>query len=243
MSDKPITDRQDEENRRRQLQAWIDKKFGGKQVDFIKAIQGNQGEISALLRGARVFGERKARSIEEAANMPPKYLEQTVPHEGMKQFGNANSVFGEGSNVVPIDMEKLGDPVPFITLKQAASWNDIPAPYDPNISDHWLPCPAPHGPRTYYTAISGDSMINPGDGPSYKPGDLVFVDPDRQAESGNYVIAIFDGATEPVLRQYTKDGGHKYLKTLNPAFQPTYTIADEKVRVLGVVIAKLLMLI
>lgn len=67
-------------NRRRQLKRWIDAHFGGSQTLFIASTndgekQMNQGELSALLKN-KTFGERRARSLEAQANMPPRYLEE-----------------------------------------------------------------------------------------------------------------------------------------------------------------------
>jgi len=76
MVTKSITTTEDENNRRRQLQRWIDERFDGVQLRFIKATGINQGEISSLLRGAKGFGEKRARSLEEIAKMPTKYLEE-----------------------------------------------------------------------------------------------------------------------------------------------------------------------
>lgn len=67
-------------NRRRQLKRWIDAHFAGSQALFIASTndgekQLNQGELSALLKN-KTFGERRARSLELQAKMPPRYLEQ-----------------------------------------------------------------------------------------------------------------------------------------------------------------------
>lgn len=66
-------------NRRARLREWIDTHFGGSHALFIASTnngekQMNQGELSALLRN-KTFGERRARSLEAMANMPPRYLE------------------------------------------------------------------------------------------------------------------------------------------------------------------------
>lgn len=71
----------DEENRRTQLQRWIDAHFQGRMVDFIASTndgerQINQGELSALLR-KKAFGERRARALEQQAGMPRGYLDWT----------------------------------------------------------------------------------------------------------------------------------------------------------------------
>ena len=66
-------------NRRARLREWIDTHFGGSLTLFIASTnngekQMNQGELSALLRN-KTFGERRARSLELMAHMPPRYLE------------------------------------------------------------------------------------------------------------------------------------------------------------------------
>lgn len=66
-------------NRRARLREWIDTHFGGSLTLFIASTnngekQMNQGELSALLRN-KTFGERRARSLEALAHMPPRYLE------------------------------------------------------------------------------------------------------------------------------------------------------------------------
>ena len=68
------------ENRRKRLREWIDTHFGGMQASFIASTndgekQMNQGELSALL-GRKSFGERRARSLELLAGMPPGYLDE-----------------------------------------------------------------------------------------------------------------------------------------------------------------------
>ena len=65
--------------RRKQLRLWIDVHFAGKQAEFIKSTndgttQINQGELSGLL-SSKSFGERRARRLEEQANMPRGYLD------------------------------------------------------------------------------------------------------------------------------------------------------------------------
>ncbi len=66
---------EDTENRRRQLQLWIEARHAGKQSAFVAAHKLNQGEISALLKD-KSFGGVKARNLEAKCGMPPRYLDQ-----------------------------------------------------------------------------------------------------------------------------------------------------------------------
>lgn len=71
-------------HRRARLRQWIDTLFEGRQADFISDCFGNeyhiaQSELSGLLK-AKSFGEKKARSIEVGARMPPFWLDKdTLP--------------------------------------------------------------------------------------------------------------------------------------------------------------------
>ena len=65
----------DVENRRAQLLRWIEEHYGGVRARFVEATEINQGELSGLL-SKKSFGEKRARSLEIQAGMPPKYLEQ-----------------------------------------------------------------------------------------------------------------------------------------------------------------------
>lgn len=64
--------------RRRRLRQWIDDHFEGSQVRFLadcakRGHEMNQGELSGLL-SQKSFGEKKARKLEAAAEMPPFFL-------------------------------------------------------------------------------------------------------------------------------------------------------------------------
>ncbi|ALN79478.1 hypothetical protein [Lysobacter antibioticus] len=66
--------------RRARLQAWIDQHHGGKQADFVRAHNLNQGEISLLLKN-KSFGEKRAAALEKAAGMPAGYLSSEADDE------------------------------------------------------------------------------------------------------------------------------------------------------------------
>lgn len=73
-------------NRRRQLRRWIDEHFDGSQTAFVASTadgekQINQGELSGLLK-EKSFGEKRARSLEAQAGMPPGYLDSSDSSEG-----------------------------------------------------------------------------------------------------------------------------------------------------------------
>lgn len=71
--------------RRDRLRQWIEVHFNGEQVRFIADCATrdrhiNQGELSGLLN-KKSFGEKKARSLEDAAQMPFRYLDTKPGYE------------------------------------------------------------------------------------------------------------------------------------------------------------------
>jgi len=63
------------DNRRRRLDVLIREKYRS-QAEFIRQTGENQGAISAILKGVRPFGEKKAREIERKAGIDGGWLDR-----------------------------------------------------------------------------------------------------------------------------------------------------------------------
>jgi len=70
------------EARRSRLREWINAHHGGSQAAFVQATGVNRGELSSLLR-SKTFGEGRAASLEQLADMPKGYL--VFPLDGAEQ--------------------------------------------------------------------------------------------------------------------------------------------------------------
>ena len=67
--------------RRNKLRQLIDEY--GSQAKFIAATEENQGAISSMLKGTRVFGTKKARALEKKTGKPPGWFDddpQSIPN-------------------------------------------------------------------------------------------------------------------------------------------------------------------
>jgi SOS-response transcriptional repressor LexA len=84
----------------------------------------------------------------------------------------------------------------------------------------------PVGRHTFAMRVSGDSME-----PEFKDGAVLIVEPDLQAQPGDYVIAKA-GDDEPTFKQLIKDGADWYLKPTNERY-PIKALG--KAKVIGVV--------
>ncbi len=202
------------------LKAWIDEYYGGKQAAFIEKTGMNQGELSALINGRRVFGERKARSIEDLAQMPNMYLEQTDSLELIP---------------TPVDMKGM---IPVISWVAAGHFSDAEQlPHDDLIK--WVPCPAPHSKGTFALKVSGISMRNPNGNPSFENGDIIFVDPAKLPENKSCVIVTLEGSNSATFKQLViEPDGRKYIIPLNPNWGDKPIEIEGDASINGVVIGK-----
>lgn len=90
-------------------------------------------------------------------------------------------------------------------------------------------------PNSFALPVEGDSMTSSTPFTmSFKEGMMLYIDPDRDAQSTNYVLCTFNHGKEAAFRQYVIDSGVHYLKPLNPQY-PLERV-DNSTAIIGVVI-------
>jgi len=141
-------------------------------------------------------------------------------------------------NALNVEPVQAPGALPLISWVQAGIWSDVADPYAVGDAEDWLPCPSKHGPRAYCLRVRGDSMHNPTGGPSYAHGDIIFVDPDREAKAGDRVIVRLDDQQEATFKQLLVEDGRTLLKALNPDWKPRYIEINGNATITGVVIGK-----
>lgn len=126
---------------------------------------------------------------------------------------------------------KANGNVPLISRVSAGNWSEASDPFEVGDAEDWLPCPAKHSPSTYALRVWGDSMTAPY-GRSYPEGVIIYVDPEKDAVSGDRVIARVAGDTEVTFKQLIIEGNRRYLKALNPG----WPVITDKFEIIGKVI-------
>jgi SOS-response transcriptional repressor LexA len=122
---------------------------------------------------------------------------------------------------------------PLISWVQAGAWSEIANDFEVRQAEDLLPCPVRCSQRAFILCVKGASME-----PRFHHGDLVFVDPEAMADSGNYVIVQLEDSDEATFRQLIVEGGRTYLKALNPDWPDRIIEIDENARICGVVVFK-----
>lgn len=128
--------------------------------------------------------------------------------------------------------------VPVVSWVQAGNWCGSADTLEPADTLQWLPCPIRHGPRTYALIVRGVSMYNPAGNYSFKDGDTIFVDPDRQADHRSLVIARLDHEKEATFKQLLIEGEQRMLQALNPSWPDRIIRINGNCTLSGVVIGK-----
>lgn len=163
--------------------------------------------------------------------------ESGVPTTGKKKLLIKKSK-GKSTTKLPVDAppEGAGGLLPLITWEQVASWG---AKLNRRaMKTEMLPCEVEHGPLAFYLKVVGDSNYVPNGEVSFQEGEYVAIDPERDAEHRNFVLAELKGSTL-MLRQLIVEGdGSQFLKAINPGWPNPLIQMGKGDRIVGVVISK-----
>lgn len=139
------------------------------------------------------------------------------------------------------NLESTGIPsssVPVLAWSDVSRWMEDMSSFSAADAENWAPCPIEHGPRTFIVRVLGESMSSPHTARSFRPGDFIYVDPDRAPRAGSFVVAQLHQESEPVLRELVFEAQHRYLKALNPNWPEQIFKLTQQDKILGVVIFK-----
>jgi SOS-response transcriptional repressor LexA len=129
--------------------------------------------------------------------------------------------------------------VPLISWVQAGAWCEVSDVRSLDDAEIWLPCAASHSSQSYALRVRGLSMFNQHERRSFRDGDIIFVDPAKDAENGSLVIAKLMDSQEATFKQLVMEGSRRFLKPLNPAWPDPIIELDDNAMICGVVFSKL----
>lgn len=119
--------------------------------------------------------------------------------------------------------------IPLISYVQAGEWAEAIDLYEPGFAEQVLPTTVPHSMSTFALRVEGDSMTKPEGvrGPSFPDGMIIYVDPERVAEKGDFVVAKHNGNQKVTFKQLATEEGRPVLMPLNPDRKQYPVIRDE----------------
>ncbi len=215
--------------RQKNLLRLIQERADGHQAEFASLIGKSPSYVGQLVRGVGSFGDRVARQIEQQCGKPRGWLDQ------------------DGQIVQP-DHAQIASPrerglCPMLSWVAAGSWHGMETPVGSgDDAEDWLSCPVRHSDSTFVLRVRGESMFNPLGRLSFSDGDLIFVDPQRQAENKACVVVRREVDQTATFKQLIQEGeppqARRFLKPLNPNWPEPILEFQEKDQLCGVVIFK-----
>ena len=213
--------------------------------------------IKNMTLGKNIKKLRELRKItqQELSDLTGGVVSQGAIAALEKRESRSSSFAGVIAKALGVPVQQLTDPgisldnvaaystlsyghVPLISMVQAGEWSEIKQLGTPFDALEWLPCPVSHSENTFCVRVEGESMKNTGGRPSYDPGDIIFVDPNRAAKPGDRIIVRLDDQNKATFKQYIEEDGIKRLKALNPDWLPRYIDINGNASIVGVVIGK-----
>lgn len=115
--------------------------------------------------------------------------------------------------------------IPVISSVQAGNLTEVFDNFQPGDADEWIEASVPVNRHTFALVVEGDSME-----PVFTAGMRIVVEPDIEANVGEYVIA--GNGEQATLKKLVRDGNDLYLQPLNPRY-PIKPLGNAKI--IGVV--------
>lgn len=111
---------------------------------------------------------------------------------------------------------------PVISRAEAGEFAEVIRSHEPG--DYEVAYPAPIGINcsiySFWTQVSGRSMMSLTGGRSFPHGSYIFVDPEiRDCQTGALVLAKLDETEEVTFKQLNVEGDRIYLEPLNTQYQ------------------------
>lgn len=167
------------------------------------------------------IGDRTAKKINKMLGKPENWLD--TPH-----YLEA----GIDTNVEAAP--DIKGKIPLISWVQAGAFAEAIDTFQPGDAEEWLPTITKMSGSSFALRVKGISME-----PKFQDGDIIYVDPEVAADSGKYVIVRLDDEQEVTFKQLVIEDGRKYLRPLNPAWEPQLIKINGNATICGVVVSKM----
>ncbi len=188
--------------RRKNLEQLIREKYGH-QAGFIRATGINQGELSAILRGVKSFGEKKARKLEQDAGLLPGLLDRAVIGSPIEAIDDSNPP-SDSVQIRRVQFNVSASISGAIIDQQEVAGNPI------YFRQDWLAKKGWFKEKLVAVYVQGESME-----PGLYAGDTVIVNTaDIEPHDGDVYVLRYEGET--VIKRLQRDAGKWWLSSDNP---------------------------
>lgn len=174
--------------------------------------------------------EMNEDELDLAAKMLEPFVREWARKKGALDNEFAKILFDGGSNITagPPILQKI----PIISWVRAGCWSEVDDQFQPGYAEEWIDSMTTNHPNAFALVVHGDSME-----PEFVEGDIITVDPEREAVNGSYVIAK-NGGEEATFKRLIIDGPNVYLRPINESKYKQWDMTGVEFRIIGVVVEK-----
>lgn len=194
---------------------------GLSQGDLAIAIGVRQASISELETRPAASSKHLVK-IAQLCGVSPVWL---ATGEGKMLDGNTEPLLDSSISIATSSVRA----VPLLSWVQAGAFREVIS--DMSAAKEYYYCGDPCSDQTYALRVEGESMMD-----RFRPGQIIFVDPEKAPSSGEFVIALLEDSNRATFKQFIIDGGDTYLKALNKDWPERIIRVNENCRVIGTVV-------
>lgn len=213
--------------------------------DRLKKARKNAGLNQAELAARIGVQQTSISDLERGKSKSTSYASQIAYELGVSalwlaagkgdMYEVAENAASYDSNVAPTAQPLRYCKYPVVSEVPAGFFSECIVPYAPGAEDRFEATDYVARGHAFWLEVTGDSMTAPpGMRPSIPEGTMVLIDTGIEAVPGNLVVAQIDENNEATFKKLIADGGHQYLKPLNPSYPLLH--CDGKCRVIGVAV-------
>ncbi len=201
----------------------------GSLAELARAAGSNSSYLSQVRNQTRApsgsprrVGDELAEMLERGTGKPEGWMDE--PHGPQTEPESPQSPYGEAP---------VRTLCPLLSWVQAGEWTETSKGYLPEYDTELYPCPVYCSRSTFALQVRGISME-----PKFSEGDLIFVDPEVEADHGKYVVVLLEGSDETTFKQLVVEGERNFLKALNPDWPERLIEVNSNAQICGVVVFK-----
>ncbi|AXW87791.1 peptidase S24 [Lonsdalea britannica] len=185
------------------------RELGVTQQTIADALDITQGAVGHYLNGRNALNVAVASAFANALKASIAEFSPSLAKDAAQYAGSIEKNFTYAGR------HKESPKYPVISSIQAGAWAEAIEPYTLHEISTWLESDAHIQGKAFWLLVEGDSMTAPT-GVSVPQGSYVLFDTGREAVNGSLVVAKMSDVNEATFKKLVIEGGHRYLKGLNP---------------------------
>lgn len=183
---------------------------GFSQEDLAHYLGVGQSAVNQILNGTNRLNVKTASDIARFLSVPVDHFSPALAKEIREMSMSVESLSAS-------DVGLKNYKYPLLSWVQAGAFAEMDGQFTESDAQRYVSSTKRATGNAFWLEVHGDSMTAPaGQKPSFPEGMLILVDPEQEAQPGEFCIAVKGGMA--TFKKVVKDGWLTFLKPLNPQY-------------------------